>query len=122
MSDPIERQEALDICAKAIDLWHGQLGEGALIAVKDGIAALPPAQLEYMCFGYNLRELIIFADACTRQGIRSDEMHAFVLNVDAAVHYVRDEFARAMDAAMTINTPICTKEEAKDGIAEETEA
>ena len=46
MSDLIERQEAIDICANAIDLWRGQLGEGALIAVRDKIKQLPPAQPE----------------------------------------------------------------------------
>jgi len=46
MSDLISRQEAIDICANAIDLWRGQLGEGALIAVRDKIKELPPAQPE----------------------------------------------------------------------------
>ena len=45
-SDTISRQEAIDICANAIDLWRGQLGEGALIAVRDKIKQLPPAQPE----------------------------------------------------------------------------
>ena len=43
MSDLIERQAAIDICANAIDLWRGQLGEGALIAVRDKIKQLPSA-------------------------------------------------------------------------------
>lgn len=42
--DAISRHAAIDICANAIDLWHGQLGEGALIAVRDKIKELPPAQ------------------------------------------------------------------------------
>lgn len=46
MDDYISRQAAIDICANAIDLWHGQLGEGALIAVRDKIKELPPAQPE----------------------------------------------------------------------------
>lgn len=45
-SDPIDRQAALDICNNAIDLWEGQIGEGALIAVKDKIAELPSAKPE----------------------------------------------------------------------------
>ena len=34
MSDLISRQAAIDVCDNAIDLWHGQLGEGIVIAVK----------------------------------------------------------------------------------------
>jgi hypothetical protein len=45
-TDCISRQAAIDICANAIDLWRGQLGEGALIAVRDKIKELPPAQPE----------------------------------------------------------------------------
>ena len=46
MDDVISRQAAIDICANAIDLWRGQLGEGALIAVRDKIKELPSAQPE----------------------------------------------------------------------------
>ena len=42
--DTISRQAAIDICNNAIDLWHGQLGEGALVAVKKGIESLPSAE------------------------------------------------------------------------------
>lgn len=44
--DTISRQAAIDICTNAIDLWHGQLGEGALVAVQGRIKALPPVQSE----------------------------------------------------------------------------
>ena len=44
MDDYISRQAAVDICANAIDLWHGQIGEGALVAVRDKIAELTPAE------------------------------------------------------------------------------
>lgn len=46
MKDLISRQAAIDICTNAIDLWHGQLGEGALVAVQEGIKALPSTQPE----------------------------------------------------------------------------
>ena len=46
MSNLIDRQAAFDICNNAIDLWEGQIGEGALIAVKDKIAKLPSAEPE----------------------------------------------------------------------------
>ena len=44
--DLISRQEALDICNIAIDLWHSQLGEGALIAVRDKIRDLPTIDID----------------------------------------------------------------------------
>ena len=37
MSNMINRQAAIDVCNNAIDLWHGQLGEGIVIAVKKKI-------------------------------------------------------------------------------------
>ena len=46
MSDLIDRQRALSICDSAIDLWTGQIGEGALIAVKNSIANLPSVEPE----------------------------------------------------------------------------
>ena len=46
MRDLIERQAAIDVCDNAIDLWHGQLGEGIVIAVKKKIEELPSAQPE----------------------------------------------------------------------------
>lgn len=39
----VSKAAVLDICNSAIDLWTGQLGEGALIAVRNAVMALPPA-------------------------------------------------------------------------------
>ena len=44
--DCISRQDAIDVCDNAIDLWHGQLGEGIVIAVKKKIEELLLAQPE----------------------------------------------------------------------------
>ena len=44
--DLIDKNMAIDICNSAIDLWHGQLGEGALVAVKEGIEGLPSVEPE----------------------------------------------------------------------------
>ena len=44
--DAVSRQEVIEICEKAISLWDGQLGTGALMAVKESIQSLPPAQPE----------------------------------------------------------------------------
>ena len=46
MSDLIDRQAAIEVCEKAIDLWDGQLGSGALMVVKENIQNLPSAQPE----------------------------------------------------------------------------
>lgn len=43
-SDYISRQAAIDICNNVIDLWQGQLGEGALVAIKNAINNLPSVQ------------------------------------------------------------------------------
>lgn len=43
VGDTISRQSAVSICDNAIDLWNGQLGAGALVAVRDAIKALPSA-------------------------------------------------------------------------------
>ena len=42
----ISRKAAIEICEKAIDLWDGQLGSGALMAVKENIQNLPSVQPE----------------------------------------------------------------------------
>ena len=44
--DTISRAAAIGVCDSAIDLWHGQLGEGIVIAVKKKIEELPSAQPE----------------------------------------------------------------------------
>ena len=43
-TDLISRQTALDICDNAIDLLKGQFGAGALVAIRESIAELPPAE------------------------------------------------------------------------------
>lgn len=48
VGDLISRQAAISICDNAIDLWNGQLGTGALVAVRDAIMALPSAQPKWI--------------------------------------------------------------------------
>ena len=55
--DLISRQEALDICNIAIDLWHSQLGEGALIAVRDKIRDLPTIDIDLSKYSDKLGQL-----------------------------------------------------------------
>lgn len=45
-TDCISREQAIDICDHAIDLLKGQFGAGALVAIKESIEELPPAQPE----------------------------------------------------------------------------
>lgn len=58
--DAISKQGAIDICNIVIDLWQGQLGEGALVAIKNAINNLPSAQPEIIkckdCKWYSDRE------------------------------------------------------------------
>lgn len=44
--DTISRAKAIEICDNAIDLLKGQFGAGALVAIKESIEELPPAQPE----------------------------------------------------------------------------
>ena len=44
--DTISRKAAIEICDHAIDLLKGQFGAGALVAIKESIEELPPAQPE----------------------------------------------------------------------------
>ena len=50
-SDCISKQGAIDICNIVIDLWQGQLGEGALVAIKNAINNLPSAQPDIIACG-----------------------------------------------------------------------
>lgn len=54
MDDYISRQAAVSICDNAIDLWNGQLGVGALVAVRDAIKALPAARAQWECVDYGV--------------------------------------------------------------------
>ena len=45
-TDCISREQAIEICDHAIDLLKGQFGAGALVAIKESIEELPPAQPE----------------------------------------------------------------------------
>ena len=44
MNDLISRQAAIDVCDNAIDLFRGQFGAGVLVAIKESIEELPPAE------------------------------------------------------------------------------
>ena len=42
-------------------------------------------------FGYAVEELIIFADACKKQGISNDDLKNFCENAKNAYDYIRNE-------------------------------
>lgn len=46
MGDLIDKQKVIDICNRAIDLLDGQLGTGAMTAVRDWVVNLPSIQPE----------------------------------------------------------------------------
>lgn len=46
-TDTISRQGAIDICNNVIDMWQGQLGEGALVAIKNAINNLTSVHPTY---------------------------------------------------------------------------
>ena len=50
-TDCISRQAVIDVCDIAIDLWHGQLGEGIVIAVKKKIEELRKVLDAYLADG-----------------------------------------------------------------------
>lgn len=45
-------------------------------------------------YGYDIKDLAVFAAACRQEGIKESEMHDFCLNVGAAVEAVMHERER----------------------------
>ena len=65
MSDLIDKQKVIDICNRAIDLLNGELGTGAMTAVRDWVANLPSTQPE-----------IIYCKDC----VKHNKGHGYYLN------------------------------------------
>lgn len=100
--DAISRQAAIDICANAIDLWHGQLGEGALVAVRDKIAELTPAEPKTGRWIYCEDTTADCVD-----GYRCDQCGLFVPwdYQHKSIDYIKDyNFCPNCGAKMTIST------------------
>ena len=49
-------------------------------------------------YGYDVEELIIFADACRKAGILPHELHAFILNAGSAYTYVENRLKEEFEA------------------------
>lgn len=66
--------------------------------LKLKIKALPPAQPAL--YGYDLKNLIIFADAVRKKKITESEIEDFVRNARAAWEYAWEEFQRTQKEAL----------------------
>ena len=55
--DAISRQAAIDICDHAIDSFKGQFGAGVLVAIKESIEELPPAEPKRGKWIYHIDDL-----------------------------------------------------------------
>ena len=47
--------------------------------------------------GYNLEELMIFAEACRKAGIEQKDIHAFCENVESAFNYIHSKMLEELD-------------------------
>lgn len=61
--------------------------DGGFIANMNNMDEL----LDSTVCGYRVKELLLFAEACRKQGITETELHDFCLNVESAYQLVIDE-------------------------------
>lgn len=47
--------------------------------------------------GYSPKELLLFADACRRQGITEYQLHIFLINTESAFNYVMEKINEMFD-------------------------
>lgn len=52
------------------------------------------------CYGYNTRELLLFAEACRKQGIDERDLKDFMHNVEAIIDLVRQELRESVARAV----------------------
>lgn len=95
MTDLISRAEAIDALNNVLaDYIPCLIGRNEEIPLKCAVAIrdLPPAQP--MLYGYDLRSLIIFADAVKKKGITESEIEDFARDARVAWKYAWEEFVR----------------------------
>lgn len=92
--DAMMKLQTEDIEAYGASIPEGFDGDRAVTALK----ALPSAQPTL--YGYNLRNLIVFADAVNKKGISDFEIEDFVRNARAAWEYAWEEFQRTQKEAL----------------------
>lgn len=93
MDDMISRQAAIETVKK-----HYRVDNDLLEVIAYEIEALPSAQPSL--YGYDFRNLIVFADAVNKKGISDSEIEDFVRNARAAWEYAWEEFQRTQKEAL----------------------
>ena len=56
--------------------------------------------MENTIYGYPLKELMLFAQCCRRQGITEDELHSFCLDTEAIYSIIKEEFDRSIKESL----------------------
>lgn len=112
-ADTISRRAALDAldeqigqCNKALstfdismkDEYAVKVEKASLVAFRETLEYMPSAQSSL--YGYDLRNLIVFADAVNKKGISDSEIEDFVRNARAAWEYAWEEFQRTQKEAL----------------------
>lgn len=99
MDDTISRQAAIDKFEPWLKVDGYSEGElNMLKAVLYELRVMSPAQPTL--YGYDLRNLIVFADAVNKKGISDSEIEDFVKNARAAWEYAWEEFQRTQKEAL----------------------
>ena len=95
-----DRLISLNMILNAIDANNGILYDNPTLvaSLKKMINALPSAQPTL--YGYDLKNLIIFADAVRKKEITESEIENFVRNARAAWEYAWEEFQRTQKEAL----------------------
>lgn len=96
--DSISRKKALDTVRTMYDRCDTGDVRDYRDLMLEAFEALPSAQPTL--YGYNLRNLIVFADAVNKKGISDFEIEDFVRNVRAAWEYAWEEFQRTQKEAL----------------------
>lgn len=82
-------------------------------------APMPQSSGDETIYGYPIRDLVIFADACRVAGVRSKELKDFVGNVEAAYSVVAkamdEHLARCLEEYLRPTT-ICENEEVEEDV------
>lgn len=92
-ADTISRAAVLDEIHKYMEERDYTIG-----TLYDNICEMPPAQSSL--YGYDLRNLIVFADAVNKKGISESEIEDFVRNARAAWEYAWEELQRTQKEAL----------------------
>lgn len=58
------------------------------------------AEDQATCYGYNTRELLLFAEACRKQGIDEKDLKDFMHNIEAIIDLVRQELRESVARAV----------------------